>query len=237
MYRRVPASQPSLAACQPGQSHHDLPLLPVDPVSPQPGGPSPTRASHGPKRGPTLEWARSSAPTRRYDETERNWKYYRDSLAQIQDLSRSAINFAETYRKVAWEEPRVRHVSHRLPTEQEVSGMLGNVDNIVHWLEYMKVLALALNQSNRSSWVTKGGGLCSEKYNTPTTDAGDVKHKHGAAYIKRSRRRAAAWGRCHRCGRTDTPEWRRGPDGARTLCNACGLVHAKLERKLRRLKE
>ncbi len=29
----------------------------------------------------------------------------------------------------------------------------------------------------------------------------------------------------------DTPEWRRGPDGARTLCNACGLHYAKLERK------
>ena len=29
--------------------------------------------------------------------------------------------------------------------------------------------------------------------------------------------------RCHSCNRTETPEWRRGPDGARTLCNACGL--------------
>ncbi|CEP11653.1 hypothetical protein [Parasitella parasitica] len=29
--------------------------------------------------------------------------------------------------------------------------------------------------------------------------------------------------RCHSCNTTDTPEWRRGPDGARTLCNACGL--------------
>lgn len=29
--------------------------------------------------------------------------------------------------------------------------------------------------------------------------------------------------RCHSCQTTETPEWRRGPDGARTLCNACGL--------------
>ncbi|KAH7063650.1 hypothetical protein B0J12DRAFT_540295, partial [Macrophomina phaseolina] len=28
--------------------------------------------------------------------------------------------------------------------------------------------------------------------------------------------------RCSRCGRTDSPEWRRGPDGPKTLCNACG---------------
>ncbi len=37
--------------------------------------------------------------------------------------------------------------------------------------------------------------------------------------------------RCHRCGVTSTPEWRRGPNGARTLCNACGLFHAKLVKK------
>lgn len=36
---------------------------------------------------------------------------------------------------------------------------------------------------------------------------------------------------CHRCGTTSTPEWRRGPDGARTLCNACGLYHAKLVKR------
>jgi len=43
--------------------------------------------------------------------------------------------------------------------------------------------------------------------------------------------RAAPPGRCHSCNRNETPEWRRGPDGARTLCNACGLHYAKLTRK------
>ena len=36
---------------------------------------------------------------------------------------------------------------------------------------------------------------------------------------------------CYTCGRTDSPEWRRGPTGPKTLCNACGLrwaKHAKL---------
>ncbi|KAI9299356.1 GATA zinc finger-domain-containing protein [Cunninghamella echinulata] len=37
--------------------------------------------------------------------------------------------------------------------------------------------------------------------------------------------------RCHSCHTTETPEWRRGPDGARTLCNACGLHYSKLLRK------
>lgn len=48
---------------------------------------------------------------------------------------------------------------------------------------------------------------------------------------KKRRGRAAAPGRCHSCNRAETPEWRRGPDGARTLCNACGLHYAKLTRK------
>ncbi|CAG8476809.1 7766_t:CDS:2 [Paraglomus occultum] len=41
-------------------------------------------------------------------------------------------------------------------------------------------------------------------------------------------KRAAPPGRCHSCHISETPEWRRGPDGARTLCNACGLQKATL---------
>lgn len=28
---------------------------------------------------------------------------------------------------------------------------------------------------------------------------------------------------CHRCNRVESPDWRQGPDGAQTLCNACEL--------------
>lgn len=37
---------------------------------------------------------------------------------------------------------------------------------------------------------------------------------------------------CQHCGCTKTPEWRKGPEDARTLCNACGLFHTKLVKKL-----
>ncbi|KAK2042350.1 GATA zinc finger protein [Colletotrichum somersetense] len=36
---------------------------------------------------------------------------------------------------------------------------------------------------------------------------------------------------CHKCHRVETPEWRPGPDGPSTLCNVCGLIYAKRERK------
>lgn len=36
---------------------------------------------------------------------------------------------------------------------------------------------------------------------------------------------------CQHCGSRKTPEWRRGPDGSRTLCNACGLFYSKMIKK------
>jgi hypothetical protein len=47
--------------------------------------------------------------------------------------------------------------------------------------------------------------------------------QYGIATKKRRRAPVAGSQRCHSCNRAETPEWRRGPDGARTLCNACGL--------------
>ncbi|KAI9279797.1 GATA zinc finger-domain-containing protein [Sporodiniella umbellata] len=48
---------------------------------------------------------------------------------------------------------------------------------------------------------------------------------------RRRNKRSMIGQRCHSCNTTETPEWRRGPDGARTLCNACGLHYSKLIRK------
>ncbi|KAI8097772.1 uncharacterized protein BX664DRAFT_327225 [Halteromyces radiatus] len=49
-------------------------------------------------------------------------------------------------------------------------------------------------------------------------------------YRRRSKRSTVGQ-QCHSCLTSETPEWRRGPDGARTLCNACGLHYSKLLRK------
>jgi len=38
---------------------------------------------------------------------------------------------------------------------------------------------------------------------------------------------------CLQCGTTSSPEWRAGPEGPKTLCNACGLAYYKKNRKLR----
>ncbi|OBZ82484.1 hypothetical protein A0J61_09466 [Choanephora cucurbitarum] len=36
---------------------------------------------------------------------------------------------------------------------------------------------------------------------------------------------------CVRCHTSNSPEWRRGPDGNKTLCNACGLRYSRLKSK------
>ncbi|EJU03571.1 hypothetical protein DACRYDRAFT_21118 [Dacryopinax primogenitus] len=51
--------------------------------------------------------------------------------------------------------------------------------------------------------------------------------------LQMKRRREGAGPDCSGCHSTTTPEWRRGPMGPRTLCNACGLVYGKLVNKKR----
>ncbi|KAL0087772.1 GATA zinc finger-domain-containing protein [Phycomyces blakesleeanus] len=60
--------------------------------------------------------------------------------------------------------------------------------------------------------------------------ARNVQDNSHTKYRRRSKRSMVGQ-RCHSCNTTNTPEWRRGPDGARTLCNACGLHYSKLLRK------
>jgi hypothetical protein len=69
-----------------------------------------------------------------------------------------------------------------------------------------------------SKYIKKRRGVCSQGLPTPTQNS----NMH---------QRAAPPERCQSCNRLDISEWRRGPDGARTLCNACGLHYAKLTRQ------
>ncbi|KAG0366113.1 hypothetical protein BGZ54_005791 [Gamsiella multidivaricata] len=80
----------------------------------------------------------------------------------------------------------------------------------------------------------QGGSTLDESGLTSTKSTGSIKSlildsSDGTQQKYRKRaKRIHPPGRCLSCDSSDTPEWRRGPEGARTLCNACGLHYAKL---------
>ena len=55
----------------------------------------------------------------------------------------------------------------------------------------------------------------------------------GASYLDKKPKKVKSADEyvCTDCGTLDSPEWRRGPSGPKTLCNACGLRWAKREKK------
>ncbi|KAL1744353.1 blue light receptor [Schizophyllum fasciatum] len=72
-----------------------------------------------------------------------------------------------------------------------------------------------------------GGG----SFGTPAHATGPEEDEDGSSKKKRKKSHAGEQYVCITCGRTDSPEWRKGPLGPKTLCNACGLRWAKQQRK------
>ncbi|OBT86968.1 hypothetical protein VE02_04608 [Pseudogymnoascus sp. 03VT05] len=71
---------------------------------------------------------------------------------------------------------------------------------------------------------------------SPTLSRGDSGatmsvDKDGRSVDKKKKLKTADKYVCTDCGTLDSPEWRKGPEGPKTLCNACGLRWAKLEKK------
>ncbi|PSR97007.1 hypothetical protein BD289DRAFT_124472 [Coniella lustricola] len=158
------------------------------------------------------------------------WQY-QESLAKIASGSRTIFNFADAYGRCAAEEQGpASHMPTRLPSEREVGDML----NMAEWMRGMldnlrTMVQHSMVMNDRAREATRGKGAYDDEDVVMFGDG--MKSTYEMAGVKKRRGRAAPPGRCHSCNRIDTPEWRRGPDGARTLCNACGLHYAKLERK------
>ncbi|ORX59754.1 hypothetical protein DM01DRAFT_1333210 [Hesseltinella vesiculosa] len=116
-----------------------------------------------------------------------------------------------------------------------LDGMIGRANEVLNAL-------LRLRKQQMASEIMKLHGgqdqvadshqdLGQSEIITTTKLSGKMEGSFHTIRQKRRGRRAAFQGRCHSCNISETPEWRRGPDGARTLCNACGLHYAKLTRK------
>lgn len=203
--------------------------LPSYPVSPRHNAlPSPFESQRPPIFADEREELQYRSTLDKHFET---WGYaeFVNTISQIATSARTITQFAEAYVNAAREQPAPQTLPARLPTEGEVNNMISSSHHVLHKLEEFRELV----QQNRMRYERdreNGGRKPLEDEDVQMCGDG-MRQPYNIQEVKKRRGRAAPPGRCHSCNRIDTPEWRRGPDGARTLCNACGLHYAKLERR------
>ncbi|KAL4801653.1 hypothetical protein BDV18DRAFT_71249 [Aspergillus unguis] len=162
------------------------------------------------------------------------------SLNKMVDLSSRLLDFSRHYAARA-HQSRSGPVIGSSPSVQEVEEMLNahrrNHEALMHLRSAVLSQEHALAKQMTQRKVFKASGLHDD--NQMAMYQGKFKSKGEFAGLESEKRhsKAAPPGRCHSCNRAETPEWRRGPDGARTLCNACGLHYAKLTRRMGANKE
>ncbi|KAL2071160.1 hypothetical protein VTL71DRAFT_12395 [Oculimacula yallundae] len=157
---------------------------------------------------------------------------FEDRLARINGNSSAVQMWSAHFNAIAQEQQQATNIiPDRMPTLESVDEMLRYNEQIAVDLSEMKSIIYEQAQHTAHQRMREQGGRGAADYD----DDGmydDMKSNGGYGSENKKRRgRAAPPGRCHSCNRAETPEWRRGPDGARTLCNACGLHYAKLTRK------
>ncbi|KAL2820204.1 hypothetical protein BDW59DRAFT_117537 [Aspergillus cavernicola] len=128
--------------------------------------------------------------------------------------------------------------------DNESSDALGNIDDLDQALS--RAVAAAQNEEDISpineielrTGLFYGEGERSQGISTGIPQ-GHLYHYTGlqppseqlAPPENEPRKRLRGEYRCADCGTSDSPEWRKGPDGPKSLCNACGLRWSKKEKK------
>lgn len=145
------------------------------------------------------------------------------SSVQLLDFAKEANQRYHTTNKQSY-------VNDALPHRAHIEEMIKTAQRTLHNLDRLHEAAVTQENalSEQRARATRGPELDDDYHRL----ADGFRSNDYALDAKKRRGKAAPPGRCHSCNRAETPEWRRGPDGARTLCNACGLHYAKLTRKI-----
>lgn len=157
-----------------------------------------------------------------------------NSLNEITDCSARVNDFSRDFKDRARELPRTGPGPGVLPSIAECDAMISYQNRVQDLLIRVREMLVSQQNAVVSQPGAEQGYKAHGEYDAD--ESGTYDDGKGGAFMgpdaKKRRGRAAPPGRCHSCNRAETPEWRRGPDGARTLCNACGLHYAKLTRKM-----
>ncbi|KAK4508369.1 hypothetical protein PRZ48_002107 [Zasmidium cellare] len=174
------------------------------------------------------------------DNVKRHLDFYdlEGALNEIANTSRILSDFSRRYGDNMHQTQRTGPSISTLPSIVEVDDMVSKSKAQMESLGKIREVVLA-QQAVYDQQIAdqrsqhKAFSEAPQAPPEPHPQEADDNKQSGFAGVdtKKRRGRAAPPGRCHSCNRAETPEWRRGPDGARTLCNACGLHYAKLTRK------
>ncbi|KAK4546774.1 hypothetical protein LTR36_001506 [Oleoguttula mirabilis] len=203
------------------------------PAPPAPPAPSATWKSEGSsKYGEDL----TSAPAEYSSSVKRHLDMYdvEGAVTEIAQTSSIMMDFTGRYGDRLHQTARSGPTLSSLPGLIEIDDMISKSRMQVDSL--LKIREVILAQQAAYDQHLADQRQQNKAFTEPPTPADDLegddsKGGFAGSDTKKRRGRAAPPGRCHSCNRAETPEWRRGPDGARTLCNACGLHYAKLTRK------
>ncbi|MCJ1451326.1 hypothetical protein MMC28_001662 [Mycoblastus sanguinarius] len=159
------------------------------------------------------------------------------SLNEVADGSGRALDFCKHYGTRAHQTQRSGPIPGSLPSLDQCDEMIREQTKVLESMSRIRDVIFKQQQA-----LAEQRNYDRQNYKAAPSEADEESNSYmdklegsggfAGADAKKRRGRAAPPGRCHSCNRAETPEWRRGPDGARTLCNACGLHYAKLTRKM-----
>ncbi|TKX20570.1 GATA zinc finger domain-containing protein [Elsinoe australis] len=189
--------------------------------------------SHSWRSGPPS--ATAARPSQTYSESvKRHLDIYDFEMAlnEIADHSTITLDFSRQYGARLHQTQRSGIAPGTLPAITEIDDLMNKNRQTMEALARLRETLVA-HQTAYFQQAQENLRLNQDSKRNDSVHQPDESKAGGfaGAEPKKRRGRNAAPGRCHSCNRAETPEWRRGPDGARTLCNACGLHYAKLTRK------
>ncbi|KAI9904313.1 hypothetical protein N3K66_000842 [Trichothecium roseum] len=170
------------------------------------------------------------------------------SYCQLNDSMQLVHDNAEELQRVSRGVPQwhSRSSRHRKPPASSFTGALASMRQLSGTIAY--VLEDMERQNEEAQGTQRDSGPPPPPMRSPFNRYGDKKEEERTqgpavrlptpkflpAVVEPPQRRQPRHV-CQRCRATETPKWRRGPDGQRSLCNVCGLMFAKqVERVTRR---
>jgi PAS domain S-box-containing protein len=127
-----------------------------------------------------------------------------------------------------------------------INDKMARYEGVTHLESIEMLTGLLYRDGERANGISTGAAsptlirgdagvdIAVDKDGRPTMPGVGGKPAHGGSGDggdKKKKMKVAEEFVCTDCGTLDSPEWRKGPSGPKTLCNACGLRWAKKEKR------